>query len=67
MRTTRGLYIGMVALDIAVPLTASSARLSAQQNSDPAIRIGNNDLERFPVVYATNTHHARTSLWHPAV
>jgi hypothetical protein len=44
MRTTRGLYIGMVAVGIAVLLTASSVRLSAQQNADPAIRIGNNDL-----------------------
>ena len=44
MRTTRGLYIGLVAIGIAVLLTASSARLSAQQSTDPAIRIGNNDL-----------------------
>ena len=44
MRTTRGLYIGMVAIAIAVLLTAPSARLSAQQSTDPAIRIGNNDL-----------------------
>jgi hypothetical protein len=34
----------MVAVGIAVLLTASSVRLSAQQNADPAIRIGNNDL-----------------------
>jgi hypothetical protein len=44
MRTIRELYIGMVAVGIAVLLTASSVRLSAQQNADPAIRIGNNDL-----------------------
>jgi hypothetical protein len=44
MRTTRGLYIGMVAVGIAVLLTVSSARLNAQQSTDPAIRIGNNDL-----------------------
>jgi hypothetical protein len=34
----------MVAVGIAVLLTASSARLSAQQYTDPAIRIGDNDL-----------------------
>ena len=44
MRTTRGLYMGLVAISIAVLLTAPSARLSAQQSTDPAIRIGNNDL-----------------------
>jgi hypothetical protein len=44
MRTTRGLYIGLMAIAIAVLLTAPSARLSAQQSTDPAIRIGNNDL-----------------------
>src|SRR5262245_61236839 len=44
MRTTRGLYIGVVAIAIAVLLTAPSARLSAQQSTDPASRIGNNDL-----------------------
>ncbi len=44
MRTTRGLYIGMVALGIAVLLTAAPARLHAQQSTDPAIRIGDNDL-----------------------
>jgi hypothetical protein len=44
MRTTRRLHIGMVAVAFAVLLTASSSRLSAQQGTDPAIRIGNNDL-----------------------
>jgi hypothetical protein len=44
MRTTRGLYIGLVAIAIAVLLTAPSARLSAQQSTDPAIRISNSDL-----------------------
>src|SRR6266436_2777115 len=44
MKTTRGLYLGMVALGIAVLLTAAPARLWAQQSTDPAIRIGNNDL-----------------------
>jgi hypothetical protein len=38
------LYTGMVAVGIAVLLTALSARLSAQQSTDPAIRIGDNDL-----------------------
>jgi hypothetical protein len=44
MRTTRGLYIGMVAIGIVMLLSAPSARLSAQQSTDPAIPIGNNDL-----------------------
>ncbi|MBI3326782.1 MAG: carboxypeptidase regulatory-like domain-containing protein, partial [Nitrospinae bacterium] len=43
MRTTRGLYVGMVAVGIAVLLAASPARLRAQQTSD-AVRIGANDL-----------------------
>ena len=44
MRTTRGLSKGMVVVGFAVLLIASSARLGAQQSTDPAIRIGNNDL-----------------------
>src|SRR5262245_40329874 len=44
MRTTRGLYVSLVAITIAVLLTAPSTRLSAQQSTDPAIRIGNDDL-----------------------
>jgi hypothetical protein len=44
MRTTRGLYFGMVVVGIAVLLTASTARLSAQQNTAEAVRIGDNDL-----------------------
>src|SRR5262245_60623748 len=44
MRTTRGLYVSLVAITIAVLLTAPSARLGAQQSTDPAIRVGNNDL-----------------------
>jgi len=44
MRTTRGLYIGMTVVGIAVLLTASAARLSAQQNTAEAVRIGDNDL-----------------------
>src|SRR4029453_7089104 len=44
MRTPRRLHISMVAVGFAVLLTASSSWLSAQQGTDPAIRIGNNDL-----------------------
>src|SRR5438552_6874273 len=44
MKTTRGWYFGMVALGIAVLLTVAPARLQAQQSTDPAIRIGDNDL-----------------------
>jgi len=43
MRTTRGLYVCMVAVGIAVLLAASPARLRAQPTSD-AVRIGANDL-----------------------
>src|SRR5688572_4503228 len=44
MQTTSGLYFGMVALGITVLLTASPARLYAQQSTDAALRLGNNDL-----------------------
>jgi len=43
MRTTRGLYAGMVAVGIAVLLTASPARLSGQQTTG-GVSIGANDL-----------------------
>ncbi|MGH8068461.1 MAG: carboxypeptidase-like regulatory domain-containing protein [Candidatus Entotheonellia bacterium] len=43
MRTTRGLFVGMVAVGIAMLLTASLAQLSAQPNIE-TVRIGNNDL-----------------------
>src|SRR5215510_9059684 len=44
MRTIRGLDFGMVAVGIAMLLTASAAQLSAQQNTTDAVRIGDNDL-----------------------
>src|SRR5437588_11443762 len=44
MRTTRGLYFGMAAVGIVVLLTASAARLNAQQSTAEAVRIGDNDL-----------------------
>jgi hypothetical protein len=44
MRTPRGWYVGLAAVGIAVQLTASPARLRAQQHTDPAIRIGDHDL-----------------------
>ena len=44
MRTTRGVYCGMVALGVAVLLTIWPAWLRAQQSSDAAIRIGDTDL-----------------------
>src|SRR2546422_2754304 len=43
MRTTRALYLGMVACSIGVLLASGQARLSAQ-STDPAIRIGDKDL-----------------------
>ena len=44
MKTRKGLYAGMVAVGIAVFLAGGQARSSAQQNTDPAIRVGNKDL-----------------------
>ena len=44
MRTTRVSYLGMVAFGIGVLLAAGQGRPSAQQSSDPAIRIGDKDL-----------------------
>ena len=44
MRTTRGFSSGMVAAGIALFLAAGQASLSAQQVTDPAIRIGDKDL-----------------------
>src|SRR5712691_7078199 len=44
MRTTRGLNFGMAVLVSAVLLGAGQTRLSAQPTTDPAIRIGANDL-----------------------
>ena len=41
---TRGFALGMVAVCIALFLAAGQARLSAQQVTDPAIRIGARDL-----------------------
>ena len=44
MTMASGLYSGLAAVSIAALLTASSARLSAQQNADSAIHIGDSDL-----------------------
>lgn len=44
MRTTNVWHLGMVVVGIAVLLTASPARLRAQQSPEPAIRIGDHDL-----------------------
>jgi hypothetical protein len=41
---TAGLYVGMVALGLAVVLATSRVPLSAQQASDPGIRVGPGDL-----------------------
>jgi hypothetical protein len=41
---TKALYAGMVAAGIAALVAAGQSRLGAQQPSDPAIRIGSNDL-----------------------
>src|SRR5213594_1956869 len=44
MRTIRGMYFGLTAVGIVVLVTASVARLSAQQSTAEAVRIGDNDL-----------------------
>ena len=44
MKATRIVYVVMVAAGVAGLLAVGQARLSAQQNSDPAIRIGGDDL-----------------------
>ena len=44
MKTTRLLYLGMVAIGIAVLLTVSADRLSGQQSTDTRVRIDNDDI-----------------------
>src|SRR5438132_8672874 len=44
MRMARASYVGIVAVAIAVLLTASQLRSTAQPTTDPAIRIGASDL-----------------------
>jgi hypothetical protein len=44
MQAIRGMYFGLVALGIAVLWTAAPAWLWAQQSTETAIRIGDNDL-----------------------
>src|SRR5438552_7660986 len=44
MRMSRASYVGIVAVAIAVLLTASQLRSTAQPTTDPAIRIGASDL-----------------------
>jgi hypothetical protein len=59
MRTTRVLYVGMVAVGIAVLLAASSARLSAQQNPDEAVRIDDDDIGGV----VTSAHGPEAGVW----
>jgi hypothetical protein len=58
MRTTRGMYIGMMALGIAVLLAASPARLSAQQPGD-VVRIDDDDLGGM----VTSAHGSEAGVW----
>ena len=44
MTMTKALYAGMVAAGIAALVAAGQSWLGAQPQSDPAIRIGSNDL-----------------------
>jgi hypothetical protein len=59
MRTTRGLYSGMMAVGIAVSLAACAAQLGSQQGADPAIRISENDLGGV----VTSANGAEAGVW----
>src|SRR5256712_4199324 len=59
MKTTRGLYAGMVALGISVILAACAAELGSQQGADPATRIGENDLGGV----VTSANGAEAGVW----
>ena len=59
MRTTSGLSIGIVAVGIAVLLTVAPTRLRAQQRTDPALRIGDNDLGGV----VTGPHGPEAGVW----
>src|SRR5713101_2063461 len=59
MRTTRGLYFSLVAVGIAVLLTASPARLRAQQTTAAAVSIGDNDLGGV----VTSPHGLEAGVW----
>src|SRR5919204_2939327 len=59
MRTARGWYVGLVAVGIAVLLAASSARLSAQQNPDEAVRIDDDDIGGV----VTSAHGPEAGVW----
>jgi hypothetical protein len=53
------LYVGLVAVGIAVLLAASSARLSAQQNPDEAVRIDDDDIGGV----VTSAHGPEAGVW----
>jgi hypothetical protein len=59
MRTTRVLYVGLVAVGVAVLLAASSAPLSAQQNPDEAVRIDDDDIGGV----VTSAHGPEAGVW----
>jgi hypothetical protein len=58
MRTMRGMYIGVIALGIAVLVAASAARLSAQQPGD-VTRINDDDIGGV----VTSAHGPETGVW----
>jgi hypothetical protein len=58
MRTTRGTYISMIVLCVAVLVAASPARLRAQQPSD-AVRIDDDDLGGA----VTSAHGPEAGVW----
>src|SRR5215470_13660673 len=59
MRTTRGLYCGLVVVGITALLIAVPARLRAQQNTTAAVRIGDNDLGGV----VTSGHGPEAGVW----
>ena len=59
MRTTRGLYCGLMAVGIIVLLIAAPARLRAQQNTTATVRIGDNDLGGV----VTSAHGPEAGVW----
>lgn len=59
MRTTRGMYTGMVLLSLVVLLTASLTCLWAQQGPEPAVSLGDHDLGGV----VTGPHGPEAGVW----
>src|SRR5437764_1725304 len=59
MRTTRGLYFGLVAVSIAVLLIATPARLRAHETTTAAVSFGDHDLGGV----VTSAHGPEAGVW----